>query len=155
MCDNAYVAKLEFEGGCFDRDKLNELVVLLPRTYEELNALAPWLNGRWPTRVRCMTGREIFKARKRGAGHGYTYTQGADKNTIWLNPYMTAVGYWLVFVHENLHHAFPDATEAEINCVHLPNLYKKVFKERLDPDWARSQGIGSPVPGVGDRSYCR
>jgi hypothetical protein len=143
--------KLVFDP-CFPQGKIVKLSATLPKTYHELDKMCPWRKGKWPTRVHCMTDNEISKMRTRGAGHGYTYQRG---NAIWLNHYMTQTGYWLVFTHENLHHGWPDATEPEINCVHLPRVYKAVFGQALDPDFARRHGVGSPVEGVGDRSYCR
>lgn len=101
----------------------------------------------------CMSDNDIAEGRSRGAGHGYTYT-GRGKMQVWLNRHMTWQGYFLVLCHEFLHHGYPDATEAEINCVHLPRIYERVFGERLDPEWARRHGIGAPMP-FGDRSYCR
>lgn len=146
--------RLTFEG-CFDKGKLRTLIERLPATYAVLNRMvsAP---VKWPTRVRCMKDSKIRRGRRKGAGHGYTYMHGPKSDTIWLNHYMTASGYWLVFTHENLHHAFPDATEDEINCSHLPYVYEQVFDEPWPGHaWARSQGVGSPKPGTGDRSYCR
>lgn len=138
---------------CFDRNKLTELIVLLPLTYAALDTYAPWRRGEWPTKVRCMKDSRIVEGRKRGAGHGYTYTSGREADTIWMNPHMSSEGYWLVFVHENLHHAFPDATEHEINNVHVQHVYKTVFKRRMDPSWACKHGLGPPEPHIGDRGY--
>lgn len=137
---------------CFNDDKVRQVSVYLPATFEALNEMAPWRKGKWPTRVRCMTHAQIIQGRRRGAGHGFTYIRG---NTIWMNAHMTAMGYWLVYVHENLHHAFPDATEEELNCRELPQVYREVFGRTLTAAFARKHGVGSPVPGVGDRSYCR
>jgi len=137
---------------CFDDDKVRAIAPYLPATFEFLNKAAPWRRGKWPTRVKCMTHEQIISGRRRGAGHGFTYIRG---NTIWMNAHMTPQGYWLVYVHENLHHAFPDATERELNCVWLPRAYNYVFGKTLTPAYARKHGVGSPVPGVGDRSYCR
>lgn len=140
---------------CFDPDKIEWLISTLPKTYQELNARAPWMRGRWPTRVKCMSNQRIVEGRARGAGHGYTYSRGRGSHTIWMNPHMTKAGHWLVFVHENLHHAWPDAEESELNCEHLPSIFKSVFNKHYDHEWARKNGVGSPVAGVGDRSYCR
>jgi len=140
---------------CFDPEKLTSLRSTLPKTYKALDKKAPWMRGRWPRRVKCMTDKRIVEGRERGAGHGFTFTRGRGSDTIWMNPHMTDWGHWLVFVHENLHHAYPDATEQELNCTHLPDMFKRVFNKRLDPEFARRHGVGSPVPGVGDRSYCR
>lgn len=147
--------KLRFEDGCFDERKVRALSKKLPETYAALDEMAEWRKGDWPSRVRCMSHSEIAEGRSRGAGHGFTYTRGRGSQTIWMNPYMSTEGYWLVFVHECLHHAWPDASEREINCVHLPQIYERVWGKRLDPDWARKHGIGAPAPMVGDRSYCR
>ncbi len=141
---------------CLDQRKVEWLITTLPATYEVLDELAPWRKGKWPTRVRCMSDRKIIQGRQHGAGHGYTFTRGRDSNSIWLNPYLSREGYFLVFVHENLHHAYPDATEPELNCTHLPYVFQEVFgKKWPGHDWARLHGVGSPVPGVGDRSFCR
>lgn len=137
---------------CFDRDKIVRLSAVLPKTYAELDRLAPWRKGKWPTKIHCMTDSKILDGRRRGAGHGYTYP---GRNGIWMNHHMTLVGHWLVLVHENGHHAWPDATEQELNCVIVPRVYKRVFGKVLTPEYGRRHGLGSPVPGVGDRSYCR
>jgi|SRR6185503_6442150 len=149
------VQEIEFDS-CLNQKHVEWLITTLPATYGALNEKAEWRKGKWPTRVRCMDRRRIIEGRERGAGHGYTYTQGRDSKSIWLNPHMTQWGYWLVFTHENLHHAYPDATEQELNCEHLPDVFERVF-DRPWPghDWAREHGVGSPVEGVGDRSYCR
>ncbi len=143
--------KIHFDE-CFPRSKVVELSATLPKTYHELNRMCPWRKGKWPTKVHCMTDGKISSMRRHGAGHGYTYPRGHE---IWMNHYMSGPGFWLVFVHENLHHGYPDATEAEINCVHLPKIYKAVFGKTLTPEYARRHGVGAPAAGVGDRSYCR
>ena len=143
--------QLHFDS-CFDPAKLAEIAPLLPATYGAMNSMAPFRKGKWPTQIHCMSHSKIIAGRKRGAGHGYTYP---GEDGIWINPTMTVAGHWLVFVHENFHHAWPDATEEEINCRLVPQAYQMVFGKKLNPEWARSQGLGSPVPGVGDRSFCR
>lgn len=100
-----------------------------------------------------MSHQRIVAGRARGAGHGMTYVQGPKNNTIWMNHYMSAEGYWLVFVHENLHHAFPDATEHELNNVLVPEVYARVFHNPMNRAWARKHGLGPPAPGIGDRGY--
>lgn len=72
-----------------------------------------------------------------------------------MNGHMTPQGHLLVLIHENCHVAWPDASESEINCVLLPDIWRAVTGKRLDPAWARRHGVGGPVEGVGDRSYCR
>lgn len=134
---------------CFPPKKVSELAALLPETYQALNELAPWRKGKWPVHVRCLSNKRIVEGRSRGAGHGMTYVEG---NEIWLNPHMTLPGYWLVFVHENLHHAFPDATEDELNKVLLPEVYRLTFGEKLDMEWAKKHGVGPPCPW-GDRGF--
>lgn len=144
--------KLSFDR-CFDDCKIAELLGILPQTYAAMNKMAPWRKGKWPTKVRCMSNSKILDGRRRGAGHGYTYVQGEDTNGIWMNPHMTSEGYWLVFVHENLHHGFPDATEDELNNVLVPEVYKRVFGKPMNKAWARKHGLGPPQPGIGDRGY--
>jgi hypothetical protein len=137
---------------CLDRKKVLKIVPYLPALYAELDKLAPRLKGKWPKNVRCMDSKGIVEGRAKGAGHGYTYVNGPE---IWLNRHMTWQGYWLVLAHENLHHAFPDATESEINCLHVPRLYERVFGKKLTPAEGRRHGLGAPESGMGDRSYCR
>lgn len=145
---------LQFDG-CFDQRKLAELAPHLPATYSALNRLCPWRKGKWPTRVHCMTRAKIVAGRRRGAGHGYTYVGSkSDEHDIWMSPYLSRLGLWMVLVHESLHHGFPDAGEGEINCVLVPQIYLEVFNKKLTPDVARKNGLGAPAPGVGDRSYC-
>lgn len=148
---------LQFSG-CFDDAKLRLVQPLLGPTYRELNDMAPWLKGRWPTEVVCFTHKEIVDGRRRGAGHGMTKVgcqDQSDCNTIWLNAHMTPAGIWLVLIHENLHHAFPDATEDELNNVLVPEVFERVTGRELPRRWARKQGLGPPRPGIGDRGYVR
>lgn len=141
---------------CFPRAKIRRLMPLLPKTYAALDELAPWREGKWPTRVHCMSAEQILEARPHGAGHGSTYVcETGECNEVWINPFMSWEGLWLVLVHENLHHAYPDATEDEINCLHVPAVYERVFGRKRTHDWFRRHGLGAPVAGVGDRSYCR
>lgn len=142
---------LEFDP-CFDQKKIIKISAHLPQTYAELNRLAPFRNGRWPTKIHCMSDSKVIEGRMRGAGHGYTYP---GKNGIWMNHNMTTTGYWLVLVHESLHHAWPDATEKELNCRYVPRIYEAVFGKVLTPEFGRRHGLGSPLPGMGDRSFCR
>ncbi len=146
---------LEFDP-CFDQKKIIRLSSVLPQTYAELNKMAPWRKGKWPTKVHCMTDSKIVEGRKRGAGHGFTFVGGGrSNNSVWMNCYMSVVGHWLVLTHESLHHSHPDASEQELNCILVPHIYKQVFGKKLTPEYGRRHGLGSPVPGVGDRSYCR
>jgi hypothetical protein len=146
--------KLHFDT-CFDDDKLAEFAHLLPDTYRALNELAPWRKGKWPVRVRCMTNKQVVSGRRRGAGHGMTYVRGSDSKYIWMNPHMSVMGLWLVLIHENLHHAFPDATEEELNNVLVPFIYEDVTGKKLDKKMARKHGLGPPQPGIGDRGYVK
>lgn len=143
--------KLRFDT-CFDDCKIAEFSGYLPDTYRALNRMAPWIKGRWPNRVHCMSKRDVVAGRRRGAGHGATYL---ERREIWMNPHMTSAGLWLVFIHENLHHAFPDATEDELNNVLVPEVFQEVTGKKLNRAWARKQGIGPPEPGIGDRGYLR
>lgn len=134
--------------------KLERVARLLPQTYLVMDGLAPWRNGKWPTRVRCMTKTKIIQGRSRGAGHGYTYVEGQHGGKeIWLNPYMTWEGYWIVLIHENMHHAFPDASEDEINNALVPQVVEAVLRKSKPKEWYRKHGLGPPQPGIGDRGY--
>jgi hypothetical protein len=137
---------------CFDPEILDQLEAMLPVTYACMNELAPWRKGKWPTRIHCMDERRIVEGRQRGAGHGYTYPR---ENGIWMNHYMTLSGHWLVLVHENLHHAFPDATELELNNVLVPRVFECTFGQKMDKSWAKRNGLGPPQPGIGDRGFVR
>jgi hypothetical protein len=144
---------------CFDQWKLRELAPHLPAAYKALNELCPWRRGRWPTRVRCLSKSRIEEGRARGAGHGMTYvgcSMGSGGcNEIWINPYMTVPGHYLVLIHENLHHGFPDATEDELNNVLVQRVYRRATGRKLQSAWARKHGLGPPRPGIGDRGYVR
>jgi len=151
------VPKLHFDD-CFTSaanvHKLERVARLLPQTYLVMDGLAPWRNGKWPTRVRCMTKTKIIQGRSRGAGHGYTYVEGQHGGKeIWLNPYMTWEGYWIVLIHENMHHAFPDASEDEINNALVPQVVEAVLRKSKPKEWYRKHGLGPPQPGIGDRGY--
>lgn len=137
---------------CFSCRQVEALAWILDSTYAALDAYANWVGNRWPNRVRCMAKTDIVGGRKRGAGHGYTYLKQRE---IWLNPHMSELGLWLVFIHENLHHAFPDATENELNNVHVPEVFKIVTGKKLNMDVARAHGLGPPEPGIGDRGYAK
>jgi hypothetical protein len=143
---------------CFDQNKVAAIVDRLPKTYEALDELAPWREGQWPTEIRCMSDSRIAEGRSHGAGHGVTQVGCISRrgcNWIEMNPYLTPDGLWLVLIHENLHHAFPDATEDEINNVLVQRVYKRVTGHSLNSSWARKQGLGPPEPGIGDRGYVR
>jgi hypothetical protein len=134
---------------CFDARKVAAIAEVLPDTFDAFHEIAPWVED-WPDRIECMSDRQIVDGRSRGAGHGQ---YSPDEKRIWVNPYMTAFGIWLNILHENMHHAFPDATEQEINGVLVPWVYERVTGEKLDRDLARLHGVGPPVPGIGDRGY--
>jgi hypothetical protein len=137
---------------CFPRDKVLALYPDLSATYAALDEIAEWRGGRWPRKVKCMSKRDVAGGRARGAGHGYTYVRrGADE--IWMNPWMTVLGYHLVLIHENLHHAFPDATEDELNNVLVPFVYTEATGKILSKESMRRAGLGPPEPGIGDRGY--
>lgn len=145
--------KLQFDS-CFDRQKVIKASAFLPAAYGVLNELAPWAKNRWPKHVHCMSHSQIVDGRSRGAGHGFVYPKH-PRDGIFMNAHMTWQGYLLVLIHENCHVAWPDMTEEEINCRMLPEIWKRVTGKKLEPGWARKHGVGSPEPGVGDRSYCR
>ena len=130
--------------------KLEKMAELLPATYVAMNELTRWRHGRWPSRIHCMSRERIIEGRSRGAGHGYTYV---GDNDIWLNPHMTWQGYWIVLVHESMHHAFPDATEDEINNKLVPEIVERVLGHKKSAAWYRKHGLGPPEPGIGDRGY--
>lgn len=149
---------LHFDG-CFHSAanvrKLRRVAKYLPQTYLVLDELAPWRNGKWPTRVRCMSKQRIVEGRSKGAGHGFTYVEGQHGGKeIFLNPFMTWEGYLIVLIHENMHHAFPDASESEINNVLVPEVVTQVLGPK-DSEWYRRHGLGPPQPGIGDRGYVR
>jgi hypothetical protein len=153
--------KLRFNS-CFRPEILRQLEPTLPATYAAMNALAPWREGRWPTRVHCMDEAKIIDGRRRGAGHGYTNVSRRGENVIvndrtgiWMNHHMSLAGHWLVLVHENLHQAFPDATEEELNNVLVPWVYQNTFGKKMNRAWARQHGLGPPQPGIGDRGFVR
>jgi hypothetical protein len=52
-----------------------------------------------------------------------------------------------------MHHAFPDASETEINQVLVPWLAEEITGEKLDLELARLHGLGPPVDGIAGRGY--
>lgn len=134
---------------CFSDEKIRKIEPYLPRTYEVFHKLAPWIHD-WPSHIQCMPVKHIIRGRKHGAGHGM-YT--SPMATIHINPHMSPFGIWLNLLHENMHHAYPDASETEINQVLVPWLAKKITGEKLDLDLARLHGLGPPVEGIRGRGY--
>lgn len=80
--------------------------------YREIEQIAGRRVLDWPRRIECMTLREIREGRKHGAGHGLYIRRG---RRIKINSTMPARDVLLNVIHENLHHAMPDATETEVD----------------------------------------
>jgi hypothetical protein len=134
---------------CFDPRTVAILMRVLPDTYEVMQEMAPWVK-RWPRFIECMDDETILDGRRRGAGHGQ---YSPDEKRIWINPYMSSYGVWLNLIHENMHHAFPDATEIEINNLLTPYVASEVLGHPIDLDQARLHGLGPAVKGIPGRGY--
>lgn len=134
---------------CFPESSIAEIAELLPETYDAMRELAPWVRS-WPKHIECMPDDHILDGRRRGAGHGQ---YSPDLKRIWINPYMTPYGIWLNLIHENMHHAFPDASEVEINNLLVPYIAEEVLGYPIDLDEARLHGLGPAVKGIPGRGY--
>lgn len=109
---------------CFDKDKIDEYRPLIPETYQVMEELAG-RSVKWPNRIECMTPEQIREGRRFGAGHGlYLISQ----RRIFVNASMSARNIFLNFIHENLHHALPSASERKIDRL-TPQVYHRVRRQ--------------------------
>ncbi len=135
---------------CFPYESVEALAPFIEPMFEAMNAQAPWMKDSWPTRIECMSKKDIMEGRSYGAGHG---EYRPDGNRVLLNPYMSTLGLLCNLIHEMSHAAWPDATEVEINTVITPHIYKMITGKKLDLDQARREGFGPPVRGIPGRGY--
>lgn len=96
---------------CFSQRQIELLKYYAIKTYDEINKIRKGDITDFPKRIECMTIKEIEEGRKRGGGHGIYY----PKDLIKINKSMSDKGILLNFVHENLHHAFPELEEMAID----------------------------------------
>jgi hypothetical protein len=133
---------------CFPEATIRQLAPLILPTFEVLSKMAPW--RKWVTYIECMDDRTIIKGRRGGAGHGQF---SPDEDRVWVNPYMSFQGVWLNIIHEQLHGAYPDASEMELNNLLVPYVARQVLGYKIDLDEARLHGLGPAVKGIPGRGY--
>lgn len=106
----------------FCRSDIDRFRRFIPKTYRTMEKLAEIREGkpvriRWPDHIEAMTPGEVRKGRRSGKGHGLYFP---ETRTVKINPGMNWLHIYLNFIHENLHHAIPKATEKEINRILVP-----------------------------------
>ncbi|KKL09148.1 hypothetical protein LCGC14_2568750, partial [marine sediment metagenome] len=69
----------------------------------------------WPDRIQCMTAVEIREGLARGGGHGLyvRYTDGSCD--LKINASMSSHAILANFIHENIHHAMPEASARDVD----------------------------------------
>ena len=93
---------------CFTDDIVKMLKDNSEKVYQEINKLSQKPISDYPTTIECLTEKEIeYYRREYGAGHGLYVAP----NLVKINPNMSKEGILLNFIHENIHHALPNASE--------------------------------------------
>ena len=100
---------------CFPREKIEKIQdkALESHKYIKMMAREEIEMLRW---VECMSEEEIQEGEKVGAGHGMYRFPDICK----INPHMSSQGILLNYIHENVHHVLPDASENLVD--HLTDL---------------------------------
>lgn len=123
---------------CFDRKKIDYFRRFIPKTYRVMEDMAGHRPD-WPTRIECMTAAET----RQGPGHGL---YDPDEQRIAINASMSPLAIYLNFIHENLHHALPYASEAEVDRL-TPIVYHRVTGGVVEADESEPV-IDNPVAPV-------
>lgn len=107
------IGDVEFDP-CFDSTKIRMIERHIPGAQVNIRELVK-IEVKLPERIECLSDEEIAFYAKRDGGHGL-YADG----TIRINPHMTPRGILLNYIHENIHHVLPDASENLVD--HLTDL---------------------------------
>jgi len=107
------IGGVEFDP-CFNPAKIRKIESRIPVAQVNVRELVK-IKVELPGRIECLSDEEIAFYAKRDGGHGL-YADG----TIRLNPHMTSRGILLNYIHENIHHVLPDASENLVD--HLTDL---------------------------------
>lgn len=108
-----HIDTIEFDA-CFSREKIKEIQDKASESHKYIKMLSQ--EKILPQRVDCMTAEEIQEGEKVGGGHGlYRFP-----DTIKINPHMDSTGILLNYIHENVHHVLPNASENLVD--HLTDL---------------------------------
>lgn len=100
---------------CFPMEKIEKIQDKASESHKYIKMLGKE-DVELPKRVECMSEEEIREGEKEGAGHGmYRFP-----DTIKINPHMSSQGILLNYIHENVHHVLPDASENLVD--HLTDL---------------------------------
>ena len=120
MEDNWPSKKPSIAGGvvfasCFPREKIEKIQDTVSKSRKYIKMLSKE-DAELPRRVECMTMEEIQEGEKVGAGHGlYIFP-----DTIKINPHMSEGAILCNYIHENIHHVLPNASENLVD--HLTDL---------------------------------
>jgi len=91
---------------CFSREKIEKIQDSISESQKYLKMLSRE-ETELPQKVECMSEEEIREGEKVGAGHGlYRFP-----DTIKINPHMSEGGILGNYIHENVHHLLPNASE--------------------------------------------
>ena len=116
----------------FPRRKLDAIAETLAACYVAMEELVG-RRVRWPATIEAMTEAEVRDGRRVGKGHGLYYP---GSRRIKVDARMSARDILLNVVHENLHHAFPRATDEEINFEILPRVWRAATGQPMPRRWA-------------------
>ncbi len=102
-------------GSCFSKEKIEKIAPKVEEAQKYIKMLARE-DVELPQRIDCMTVEDIKEGEKLGGGHG----EYISPDTIKINPFMDDLGILLNYIHENIHHVLPDASENLVD--HLTDL---------------------------------
>lgn len=100
---------------CFSREKIERIRDVVSESFNYIKMLSKG-DEELPRRVECMTMEESQEGEKKGAGHGLYISPG----TIKINPHMSEGAILCNYIHENIHHVLPGASENLVD--HLTDL---------------------------------
>ena len=100
---------------CFPTSKISEIEGRIPAAKKFILGLldepAELIDD-----IECMSDAEIEEGLRLGGGHGLYL----EPKTIKINPHMSSVAILLNYIHENIHHVLPEASENLVD--HLTDL---------------------------------
>lgn len=102
-------------GACFPKDKIDRITDKVMESQRYIKMLTS-TDIDLPQRIDCMTIEDIKEGERLGGGHGEYIAPG----TIKINPFMDDTGILLNYIHENIHHVLPNASENLVD--HLTDL---------------------------------
>lgn len=102
-------------GLCFSKEKIEKIAPKVEEAQKYIKMLTS-TDVELPQKIDCMTMEDIQEGEKCGGGHG----EYIAPDTIKINPLMDNLGILLNYIHENIHHVLPGASENLVD--HLTDL---------------------------------